>query len=126
MEASTNPPISPDTERVHRRNIYDKLGISSQAELCSLFFEALAEERLGGPPLAEDGARGDAEEVGGLLGGEAAEEPEFDDPALAASWGVALAQRVNAKKNSIFERDREHIRRKSLKQRILGKLLFWR
>jgi DNA-binding CsgD family transcriptional regulator len=35
--------ISPDTERVHRRNIYDKLGVSSQAELCSLFFEALAE-----------------------------------------------------------------------------------
>ncbi len=35
--------ISPDTERVHRRNIYDKLGVSSQAELCSLFFEALSE-----------------------------------------------------------------------------------
>jgi DNA-binding CsgD family transcriptional regulator len=46
--------ISPDTERVHRRNIYDKLGISSQAELCSLFFEALAEEPAGdaADPLA--------------------------------------------------------------------------
>ncbi len=41
--------ISPDTERVHRRNIYDTLGISSQAELCSLFFEALAEEPAGDP-----------------------------------------------------------------------------
>jgi DNA-binding CsgD family transcriptional regulator len=41
--------ISPETERVHRRNIYDKLRVSSQAELCSLFFEALA----GGPEGAE-------------------------------------------------------------------------
>ena len=47
--------IAPDTERVHRRNIYDKLGVSSQAELCSLFFEALAEEPGGASadPLAE-------------------------------------------------------------------------
>jgi hypothetical protein len=39
---------------VHRRNIYEKLSISSQAELCSLFFEALAEEPAGEPadPLA--------------------------------------------------------------------------
>ena len=46
--------ISPDTERVHRRNIYEKLSISSQAELCSLFFEALAEEPGSEPadPLA--------------------------------------------------------------------------
>ena len=46
--------ISPDTERVHRRNIYEKLSISSQAELCSLFFEALAEEPAGetADPLA--------------------------------------------------------------------------
>ena len=46
--------ISPDTERVHRRNIYDKLGVSSQAELCSLFFEALAEtsEAAQADPLA--------------------------------------------------------------------------
>jgi len=47
--------IAPDTERVHRRNIYEKLGISSQAELCSLFFEALAEAPEGEPadPLAD-------------------------------------------------------------------------
>jgi len=46
--------ISPDTERVHRRNIYEKLAISSQAELCSLFFDALAEEPAGetADPLA--------------------------------------------------------------------------
>ncbi len=36
--------ISPTTERVHRRNIYAKLGISSQAELFTLFFETLAAE----------------------------------------------------------------------------------
>ncbi|MBC8211330.1 MAG: helix-turn-helix transcriptional regulator [Gammaproteobacteria bacterium] len=34
--------ISPTTERVHRRNIYAKLQISSQAELFTLFFDALA------------------------------------------------------------------------------------
>jgi DNA-binding CsgD family transcriptional regulator len=34
--------ISPTTERVHRRNIYAKLHISSQAELFTLFFDALA------------------------------------------------------------------------------------
>ncbi len=43
--------ISPTTERVHRRNIYAKLGISSQAELFSRFFEALtADDR---PPVAD-------------------------------------------------------------------------
>ncbi len=36
--------ISPTTERVHRRNIYCKLGISSQAELFSLFFQAMSVE----------------------------------------------------------------------------------
>lgn len=47
--------IAPDTERVHRRNIYEKLRISSQAELCSLFFEALAEAPESEPadPLAD-------------------------------------------------------------------------
>ncbi len=34
--------ISPATERVHRRNIYLKLAVSSQAELCSRFFELLS------------------------------------------------------------------------------------
>jgi DNA-binding CsgD family transcriptional regulator len=34
--------ISPTTERVHRRNIYAKLNISSQAELFTRFFDALA------------------------------------------------------------------------------------
>jgi len=38
--------ISPTTERVHRRNIYSKLEISSQAELFSLFFETLASDGL--------------------------------------------------------------------------------
>lgn len=40
--------ISPTTERVHRRNIYGKLDISSQAELFKLFFDALAADDL--PP----------------------------------------------------------------------------
>ena len=34
--------ISPTTERVHRRNIYAKLNISSQAELFTQFFDVLA------------------------------------------------------------------------------------
>lgn len=38
--------ISPTTERVHRRHIYAKLGISSQAELFSLFFDAVAADDL--------------------------------------------------------------------------------
>ena len=47
--------ISPTTERVHRRNIYAKLGISSQAELFSLFVECLATNNLeaGKDPLAQ-------------------------------------------------------------------------
>lgn len=36
--------IAPTTERVHRRNIYAKLKISSQAELFARFFESLAPE----------------------------------------------------------------------------------
>lgn len=38
--------ISPTTERVHRRNIYTKLHISSQAELFKLFFAAMSAENL--------------------------------------------------------------------------------
>lgn len=34
--------IAPATERVHRRNIYTKLNISSQAELFRLFFDTLS------------------------------------------------------------------------------------
>ncbi len=47
--------ISPTTERVHRRNIYAKLEISSQAELFNLFFDALAADKLapGSDPLAQ-------------------------------------------------------------------------
>ena len=33
--------ISPATERVHRKNIYEKLGVSSQAELLANVFESL-------------------------------------------------------------------------------------
>lgn len=36
--------IAPTTERVHRRNIYAKLQISSQAELFARFFESLTPE----------------------------------------------------------------------------------
>lgn len=32
--------ISPETVKVHRRNLYTKLGISSQSELFSLFIQA--------------------------------------------------------------------------------------
>jgi DNA-binding CsgD family transcriptional regulator len=35
--------ISGQTEQVHRKNIYQKLGLSSHSELFSLFFEALAQ-----------------------------------------------------------------------------------
>lgn len=40
--------ISPDTERVHRRHLYTKLGITSQAELFSLFFDCMSKESLSG------------------------------------------------------------------------------
>lgn len=43
--------ISPTTERVHRRNIYTKLGISSQAEVFSLFFNAMSDAS---PQLRQD------------------------------------------------------------------------
>lgn len=43
--------ISPTTERVHRRNIYTKLDISSQAEVFSLFFNAMSDAT---PSLRQD------------------------------------------------------------------------
>lgn len=36
--------ISPETVKVHRRNLYNKLGISTQPELFSLFLQALGHE----------------------------------------------------------------------------------
>jgi DNA-binding CsgD family transcriptional regulator len=36
--------ISPETVKVHRRNLYNKLGISTQPELFSLFIQALEHE----------------------------------------------------------------------------------
>lgn len=36
--------ISPETVKVHRRNLYNKLGISTQPELFSLFIQALGHE----------------------------------------------------------------------------------
>ncbi len=39
--------ISPATERVHRRHIYSKLGISTQAALFHLFFRAMEQEICG-------------------------------------------------------------------------------
>ena len=44
--------ISAQTEQVHRKNIYQKLGLSLHNELFSLFFDALAEPASsGGDPL---------------------------------------------------------------------------
>ncbi len=48
------------------------------------------------------------------------------DPAVSASWGVALTKMDNEKKNCIFECDREWLPPKSLKQKIKGKILFWK
>ena len=45
--------ISNQTEQVHRKNIYQKLGLSSHNELFSLFFDALTQPAVtGGDPLA--------------------------------------------------------------------------
>lgn len=45
--------ISGQTEQVHRKHIYQKLGLSSHSELFSLFFDALAQpNRAGLDPLA--------------------------------------------------------------------------
>lgn len=46
--------ISSQTEQVHRKNIYHKLGLSSHGELFSLFFDALVQSRPGSEdPLAD-------------------------------------------------------------------------
>jgi DNA-binding CsgD family transcriptional regulator len=43
--------ISTQTEQVHRKNIYQKLGISSHSELFTLFFDAIAQPPAGTDPL---------------------------------------------------------------------------
>ena len=43
--------ISTQTEQVHRKNIYHKLGISSHSELFTLFFDAIALPRVDEDPL---------------------------------------------------------------------------
>jgi NADP-dependent 3-hydroxy acid dehydrogenase YdfG len=48
------------------------------------------------------------------------------DPSVSASWAVAIAQRVNIRKNSLFDRDKEWLPPKSLKQKIKNKLQFWK
>ncbi len=50
--ASQKLKISRQTEQVHRKNIYQKLGLSSHGELFSLFFDALVlPEQTGADPL---------------------------------------------------------------------------
>lgn len=49
------------------------------------------------------------------------------DPAVAAAWGVDIASRPHAsKKNCIFEQNWEWQPPKSLKQKVVSKLLFWK
>lgn len=43
--------ISTQTEQVHRKNIYQKLGISSHSELFTLFFHAIAQPAVDTDPL---------------------------------------------------------------------------
>jgi DNA-binding CsgD family transcriptional regulator len=43
--------ISTQTEQVHRKNIYQKLGISSHSELFTLFFDAIALPAANEDPL---------------------------------------------------------------------------
>ena len=45
--------ISIQTEQVHRKNIYQKLGISSHSELFTLFLDAIALPQIKGDPLLE-------------------------------------------------------------------------
>jgi NAD(P)-dependent dehydrogenase (short-subunit alcohol dehydrogenase family) len=50
------------------------------------------------------------------------------DPALSAKWAVDIASgKIKAsKKSTLFENDREWLPPKSLKRRIVDKLLFWK
>lgn len=48
------------------------------------------------------------------------------DPAVSAAWAVAIAQLPTEKKNTLYDRDQEWLPPKSLKQKIKGKLLFWK
>ncbi len=49
------------------------------------------------------------------------------DPAIAAEWAVAIASKPHAsKKNSIYEQSWEWQPPKSLKQKLLSKILFWK
>jgi NAD(P)-dependent dehydrogenase (short-subunit alcohol dehydrogenase family) len=49
------------------------------------------------------------------------------DPAVAAEWAVAMASKPHASSRScIYERDREWQPPKSLKQKLLSRILFWR
>lgn len=49
------------------------------------------------------------------------------DPAISANWAVEMVRRDRAsKKNSIFQNDREWQPPKRLKERVLGKIFFWR
>jgi len=48
------------------------------------------------------------------------------DPALSAQWAVKIANEIRDKKNCIFDRDQEWLPPKSLKQRVISKLLFWK
>ena len=43
--------ISTQTEQVHRKHIYHKLGISSHSELFTLFFDAIAQTGTEKDPL---------------------------------------------------------------------------
>jgi short-subunit dehydrogenase len=49
------------------------------------------------------------------------------DPAVAAQWAVQIASRPHAsKKNCIYEHDAEWQPPRSLKQRLLSRILFWK
>jgi len=49
------------------------------------------------------------------------------DPAVAAQWAVTIASKPKGTQNScIYERDREWQPPKSLKQKLVSKILFWK